>query len=458
MRQVLAQIANRTFRSCKSTLAIAVAVTALAAAPVQANEKYAAIVVDANSGKTLFSSSADEARFPASLTKMMTLYLTFEALQAGRITTSTKVPFSKNAANEPPTKLGVRAGGSITVESAILSLVTKSANDSATALAELLGGSEAEFAKKMTVKARTLGMSSTTFRNAHGLPNPQQRSTARDLAVLGIALREHYPQYYDYFSTRNFKFGKQNLRNHNRLLGKVKGVDGIKTGYTNASGFNLVSSVQDGNRSIVAVVMGGRTGASRDAHMAELIKTWLPKATNRRGGDLVAKGPNTSSPIKALTALLPTRNPPKPIARPEEPVPFATAEDVASVDVAEETAGEAIGEGSIEEPDAPFAYAEPIPARMGDIDPIKTASVPSGAWVIQVASSPSQVEAQEFLTRTNKRAGKLLASAEGFTTPFAKDGVTYYRARYSGFDNQNAARKACTALKRQKIDCYAVQQ
>jgi D-alanyl-D-alanine carboxypeptidase len=460
VRQVLARIAQRTLKSCKSTLAAALAVTALAAAPAQANEKYAAIVVDANTGETLFSSSATAPRFPASLTKMMTLYLTFEALQSGRIKKTTKVPFSKNAANEPPTKLGVRAGGSITVETAILSLVTKSANDSATALAELLGGSEADFAKMMTAKARQLGMSGTTFRNAHGLPNPQQRSTARDMATLGIALHEHYPQYYDYFSTRSFTFGKRRLGNHNRLLGRVKGVDGIKTGYTRASGFNLVSSVSDGNRRIVAVVMGGRSAKTRDDHMVQLIRTWLPKASNRRGGDLVAKAPPVSagSPITALAALLPAKGAPKPVARPDEEVTYATAEDVALVDVSEDADGRtAVEEGSAEA-DVPFAYAEPNPARMGDIDPIKTAAVPTPGWVIQVASSPSEIEAQAFLTQTNRKAGTLLASASGFTVPFSKDGVTYYRARFGGFDSKSAAWKACSALKRKKIDCYAVEQ
>ena len=297
-------------------------VTGATVLPAQANSKYAAIVVDANTGKTLFSSSADAPRYPASLTKMMTLYLTFEALASGKLKTSSKVSFSKNASAEPPTKLGVKAGGSITVETAILSLVTKSANDAATALAEKLGGSEAGFARQMTAKARQLGMTGTIFRNAHGLPNPAQHTTARDMATLGIALHEHFPQYYDYFSVRSFKYGKKRLSNHNRLLGRIKGVDGIKTGYTRASGFNLASSVSDGNRRIVAVVMGGRTGKSRDNHMAELIRTWLPKASTKRGGgDLVAKASDesTNSPIRALAALLPgAKDAPRPKPRPDQ--------------------------------------------------------------------------------------------------------------------------------------------
>ena len=252
--------------------------------------KYAAIVVDANTGKTLFSANAEQPRYPASLTKMMTLYLTFEALADGQdqeVARRCRSP--QHAAAQPPTKLGVKAGGSVTVETIIYSLVTKSANDSAAAIAEYLGGSEDGFARMMTAKARKLGMTGTVFRNAVGPARPGQHSTARDMAILGIALREHFPQYYAYFSTRSFTYGRQRMANHNRLLGRVKGVDGIKTGYTRASGFNLVSSVGDGNRRIVAVVMGGQTGRARDNHMAELIKNYLPKASGRGGGDLIAK-------------------------------------------------------------------------------------------------------------------------------------------------------------------------
>jgi len=225
-------------------------------APASAAPTYAGIVVDAKTGKVLYSENADSLRYPASLTKMMTLYLTFEALESGKISLSSRVPVSANAAAEPPSKLGVGAGRSVTVEQAILALVTRSANDIATALGEYLGGSEARFAKMMTAKARSLGMSKTTYRNANGLPNTAQMTTARDQARLGIALRQHFPQYYGYFSTRSFKFGKQVIGNHNRLLGAVRGVDGIKTGYTRAAGFNLVTSVQADGRSLVGVVIG----------------------------------------------------------------------------------------------------------------------------------------------------------------------------------------------------------
>lgn len=452
VRNVLTRIAQRAFHSCKSTLATALAVTVLATGPALANPKYAAIVVDANTGKTLFSSSADALRYPASLTKMMTLYLTFEAMQAGRINKNTRVRFSKNAAAEPPTKLGVKAGNSITVETAILSLVTKSANDASTALGEMIGGSEADFARMMTSKARKLGMSNTTFRNAHGLPNSAQRTTARDMAMLGIALREHFPQYYSYFSTRSFQYGKQRLANHNRLLGRIKGVDGIKTGYIRASGFNLVSSVSDGNRRIVAVVMGGRTAKSRDDHMVELIRTWLPKASTRGGGNLVAKaGASSNSPIQALASLLPIKNAPKPKARPfEEEGDYVAAEET--------TTSGLIEEGSADDRMASLSPPAPIPARMADIDPINTASVPQQGWAIQIASSPSEVEARAFLTRTNRQARDVLADAAPYTMTFDKNGVTYYRARFGGFETKTAAWNACTALKKKKIDCYAIQQ
>ncbi|MGB3388691.1 MAG: D-alanyl-D-alanine carboxypeptidase family protein [Pseudaminobacter sp.] len=429
---------------------IAVAMSIAATGSSAANSKYAAIVVDANTGKTLFSSNADSRRYPASLTKMMTLYLTFEALSRGKITKETRVPFSAQAAAEPPTKLGVKAGGSITVETAIYGLVTKSANDAATALGELLGGSQEQFARLMTAKARSLGMNGTVFRNAHGLPNTGQFTTARDMATLGIALREHYPQYYSYFSTRSFTFGRTRMPNHNRLLGRVKGVDGIKTGYTRASGFNLASSVSDGNRRIVAVVMGGTSGASRDNHMVELIKKYLPKASTRgKSEPLIASAGSTS--FNALNKLLlPKKNAPTPDERPNADVTVAEVEDTVFVT------------------EAPIqAYANPTPrpraeveqkiAPQQQVDPVSTASLSKSGWVVQVASSPSRTEAQAFLETAAKQAPAVLANASPFTVQFEKGGVTYHRARFGGFETKSAAWDACAALKKKKIACYAVQ-
>ena len=425
-----------------------------------ASSKYAAIVVDANTGKTLFSANADAPRYPASLTKMMTLYMLFEALDGGRLSLSSRVPFSAQAAAEPPTKLGVKAGNSITVETAIYSMVTKSANDSATAVAELLGGSQQKFARMMTAKARRLGMSGTTFQNAHGLPDSAQKTTARDMAVLGIALREHFPRYYKYFSARSFQYGRQRINGHNRLLGRIKGVDGIKTGYTRASGFNLASSVSDGNRSIVAVVMGGQSGRSRDAQMAELIKKYLPKASTRDSGPLIAM--RRESPIAAIaSAILPKRKAPTPDPRPDVIVALSEEEVLEA-----ERQQMAEQETVVEETTAPIvqAYAEPAPRPKSaprpkaDVDPIRTSSTAPEGWAVQVASSPSAAEAEGFLAKTTKRAPKAVASASPFTVPFVKDGTTYYRARFGGFGSKTAAWDACAALKKKKIPCYAVQQ
>lgn len=242
-------------------------------------EKYAAIVVDANTGKVLFEENSRAPRYPASLTKMMTLYMLFDALDSGRITLDSQIPVSPYAAARPPSKIGFKAGQSIDVNSAILALAVRSANDVAAAIAEFLGGSEERFAAMMTAKARELGMSDTTFRNASGLPDEGQRTTARDMAVLSMVLRKRFPHHYHYFANREFSYSGRVIRGHNALLGKVAGVDGLKTGYIRASGFNLATSAGRGGRRIVAVVMGGQTAALRNAHMEELIETYLPRAT-----------------------------------------------------------------------------------------------------------------------------------------------------------------------------------
>ncbi|MER8483391.1 D-alanyl-D-alanine carboxypeptidase [Mesorhizobium sp. M1322] len=466
MRQALSGILSKSASSLKTIMILALAMTFVVAdAASSMAARSAAIVIDAKTGKVLYSSNADGRRYPASLTKMMTLYLAFEAMANGKISKNSRVVFSANAAAEPPTKLGVRRGGAITVETAILSMVTKSANDSATALGELLGGNEANFAHMMTAKARALGMKGTVFRNAHGLPNPGQFTTARDMAVLGIALREHFPQYYGYFSQRSFLYGRKRINGHNRLLGRIKGVDGIKTGYTRASGYNLVSSVDDGDRRIVAVVIGGKSGGSRDNQMAALIKTYMPKASSRGSGMLIAKA-SGGNPITALAKVfLPKRDAPMPDSRPDddaiaslveeaEPVVEETTPVVQTMPVSQTRKVNALAAATADDvatARVAAAYAEPAA-----VDPVNTASVPSG-WAVQVASSPKQSEAQALLDETSKQAPSILADATGFTVAFEKDGVTYYRARF-GFGSKTAAWKACNALKKKKIECYAVQQ
>jgi D-alanyl-D-alanine carboxypeptidase len=243
---------------------------------------YADIVLDAGSGKVLHADKADESRHPASLTKIMTLYLLFEQLDAGRIRIDSQLPVSEHASVQAPTKLGLKPGQSIEVEDAIRGLVTKSANDAAVAVAEAIGGSEHEFADMMTAKAHALGMVHTVYRNASGLPNDEQVTTARDQALLGRAIQERFPRYYRYFATPSFTWQGETLRNHNHLLGRVEGMDGIKTGYTQASGFNLVASVRRNDRHIVSVILGGTSAGARDARMRSLIEDYIGNATPQK--------------------------------------------------------------------------------------------------------------------------------------------------------------------------------
>jgi len=246
-------------------------------------DKYGAIVVDANTGRVLFADRADLRRYPASLTKMMTLYLLFDAMKAGRVRLNSAIPISAYANGQPPTKLNLGAGQHIGAEAAAKALITKSANDIAVAIAEYLGGSESGFTRMMNLKARQLGMRGTHFANASGLPNLQNYSTARDLAILALALRRDFPQQYGLFRTTSFVNHGRLIRGHNRLVANMAGVDGIKTGYTRMSGFNLASSRQMGAKSIVAVVMGGKTSALRDSLMAGLLTRYMDKASSRRG-------------------------------------------------------------------------------------------------------------------------------------------------------------------------------
>ena len=265
--------------------AAAAAVKQAAAATVAPDElpaPYAAIVVDANAGIILHADKADELRHPASLTKMMTLYLLFEKLEAGAVRLDTQFPISLHASVQEPTKLDLVAGETVSVQDLILGLVTHSANDAAVVVAEALGGDEGTFAEAMTAKARALGMAHTEYRNASGLPDDAQVTTARDQAILGLALQRRFPAYYQYFSTRSFtRLGKK-YRNHNHLLDRLPGMDGIKTGYIRSSKFNLVASVRRNDRHLVAVVLGGASARVRDARMRVLIEHYIVRATPKK--------------------------------------------------------------------------------------------------------------------------------------------------------------------------------
>jgi D-alanyl-D-alanine carboxypeptidase len=262
--------------SGSSSSSIAVPVLAKAEARAQSDPRYAGIIIDVRSGEILYQENADARRYPASLAKMMTLYILFEELDAGRMSRRQALTVSRHAARQPPSKLGVKAGSTITVSDAILAIAVRSANDVAVVVAEAIAGSESAFAARMTAKARELGLRSTVFRNASGLPDPGMSTTARDMAMLARALQSRFPRQSRVFSTQSFSRNGLRYTSTNKLLGKVPGVDGMKTGYTRASGYNLVVSVHRRGRHLIIVVMGEKSGSARNGHVAALIEEYAP--------------------------------------------------------------------------------------------------------------------------------------------------------------------------------------
>ncbi|MGA0606887.1 D-alanyl-D-alanine carboxypeptidase [Phenylobacterium sp. VNQ135] len=388
----------------------------------QTSSKAAAIVVDAKTGEVLYENRADSPRYPASITKVMTLYLTFEALASGKLDLDDRVVFSPRAAAQAPTKLGVRAGDSISVDEAMKALATKSANDAAVALAEKLGGSEQRFAALMTLRAQELGMKNTHFANASGLPDSRQISTARDIAVLSRAVMRDYPQYYKLFSTTYFDFRGQQLRNHNGLLHRMYGVDGLKTGYTNASGFNLaVSAVRD-NRRLIAVVMGGPTTKARDATAEQLLLTGFDVMGRR------ARGEN----IQVAQSFF------------EAGAPMFTGRQAPQTAQGDRDEGMKIVLAST---------APPLRASKIEIveKPKAGKKVAAGKWTVQVGSFNSRSDAREQLSIVEKKFGKHFDDAKGMAE---KDGGKY-RSRFSGF-SEKSAKAACQALKAKKQPCMVI--
>ncbi len=353
---------------------------------------YAAIVVDANSGKVLHASNADSQRHPASLTKIMTLYLLFEQLETSKLKLGSELEVSPHASAQAPSKLGLSAGENIAVETAIRALVTKSANDVAVVVAEALAGSEAQFARQMTQKAHALGMSRTIYRNASGLPNPDQFTTARDQALLGRAIQERFPKYYRYFATPTFTYRGHAMRNHNKLLGRVAGVDGIKTGYVEASGFNLVTSVRRGNRHLVAVVLGGRSGSARDARMRDLIAQHIGNASPQRTAPTVAEiaraeVARAETPVGGLEPQ--SGSPPAPI------LPASAAAPIAATTAVQTPASEAamsrvdpVATAAISAPTAAGDEMRPIPVKTVKV---RASTLPTAAIGAVVASTAPPV-------------------------------------------------------------------
>jgi len=441
----------------------------------------AAIVVDMNTGIILDSQAPDAPRYPASLTKMMTLYVLFGCLKDGKITLSSDLTVTSHAESQAPTKLGLKQGMTIKTEDAIKALVTQSANDAAVTIAENLAGTEENFARVMTQTARNIGMRSTTFRNDSGLPDEEQVTTARDMATLATHLIHDYPEYYGVFATRYFAYNGRKYRNHNHLLFGYRGTDGIKTGYTRASGFNLTASVHRGDKHLVAVVLGGKTGGQRDAAMRALLDKHFAEASDTKPTkeQLVAalvspSGAPAPAPAPVSKAVEPAAPAPapqvvKPAAAPKPAPTAAEAEletfvspantskpsfSLASVAPEPSTVGPPndVGQGDTGEPsDSANGAAPPWRAEQKKLAKQKYA----GAFHVQVGAYTSEAEAESRLGAVQQQASDLLDGHLPFTTSFTKEGAEWYRARFAGF-SKGDAQSACDALKKISVDCVVM--
>jgi D-alanyl-D-alanine carboxypeptidase len=454
-----------------------------------AKPRFSAIAVDARTGKILFSRDPDGLTHPASLTKVMTLYILFDEIKAGRIALDSQLKVSKAAASKAPSKLGLKPGQTISVENAIKALVTRSANDVAATIGENLNGNETAFAARMTKTAHDLGMSRTTFRNASGLPHPGQVTTARDMATLSLRIQRDFPQYYPYFNIRSFTYGRQVIRTHNRLLGRYAGADGIKTGYIRASGFNLTSSAKRGNKRVIGVVMGASSGSSRNLYMMAMLDKAFPKCKD--GSNLVSAiegvSPKRAAPEVKVAETAPAAE--KKAASKPTKVEQAEAEPelVAADDenVAEEESGdEASGEGkALETAMAEAAEAPEMPTEPADSSPqtVLSKTSPDGSalpfavkspggdpggiiilsdadltWHIQIGAYPSKKDAQAILYKIRDLGLDLLEKKQALTIEVQKGNETLYRARFSGF-TEKAARAVCLRLSKQGFGCVAMQ-
>ncbi|MCF8482671.1 MAG: D-alanyl-D-alanine carboxypeptidase [Rhodospirillum sp.] len=409
--------------------------------PTRSWAGYASIVVDAETGTVLHARNADTRNYPASLTKMMTLYLLFEAIDQGKFTMDSPLKVSANAAGQPPSKLGVKQGSTIKVEDAIKALVTKSANDVAVVVGEALGGTELKFATQMTKKARQLGMSRTTFRNASGLPNNGQMSTARDIAVLSMALMKHFPHHYHYFATESFRFGNRTVTTHNHVLKQYKGADGLKTGYIRASGFNVASSaVRDGHR-IIGVVFGGRTARSRDAHMMKLLDEGFTK---------VAKlNPDVPVPdLKPGTAMASATNT-DPLtdmgSADDAPLPPPPKPGNLVAQLSQQQASEQVAMMTPTTPSTPKAAAK-----------VATAVPGKGTWGIQVGAYSQIDAARNAATRASGLLSPSYGKLHAEVLPHPASTGTLFRARILGMADEDEARGACALIQRSNRSCLVV--
>ncbi|WP_311065990.1 D-alanyl-D-alanine carboxypeptidase [Halomonas sp. DWK9] len=434
-----------------------------------ANPRYAGIVVDLENGEVLYAENVDEPRYPASLTKMMTLYLTFEALENGTLSINQPLPVSAQAAAMPATKLWLSAGSSIPVDTAIRALAVRSANDVAVVVAEALGGSEQRFANLMTAKARELGMNATTFRNASGLPDDQQITTARDMLTLSVRVMQDFPQYYHYFGLQEFTYRGTRHTSHNRLVRDYPGADGLKTGFIRASGFNVATTAVHNGRRMVAVVMGGFSSSSRDTHMADLLDRSFMRAALRDQRTWLA---NTSfsnefmgfaGPAQPLSQPRPQPRPEPPVSRPatQPMVANVTATSLSPTQTSPSSASETVesqlmqAQQAREEGRTP-APEDPLQAFMEQERVLAAASstqaAPAG-WGIQVGAFSQAAQAEQLARQAVQR---LPSSVGGRVAIDQYQGQTsVYRARVVSL-NESQARQACQTLQAQGMDCMVV--
>lgn len=461
----------------------------------------AALVMDAESGRVLYARSGDAARAPASLTKIMTLYLVFDQIKAGRMSLSDEITISANAAAQKPTKLGVKKGDKITVEQAIYALVIQSANDVAVAVAEHVGGSEQQFARMMTQRARDLGMKRTTFRNPSGLPDAGQITTARDMAILSRAVMRNHPDLYRYFSATEFTFRGKTTKTHNRVLTSLNGANGIKTGYTRASGYNLTTSAERNGKRLIGVVLGGDSGKERDAEMKAMLEAWF-KQLERRPNLVASYGsgvtiasapapqpmavaavepkaapvPKPEPEVRRVVAMAPIPDEPEAAPAPKKakpvhvayyvPQPQAKPARVGGVTRTAKAKTTEVAEGDTgEDRVLPLStlvsndsdsIATLIAANYSDTPgeaPRKVKKAAAGDWGIQIGAFDSRKAAEHEIARARSASKRSVGDADEMVMNVTNaEGRTFYRARFTGFSNADA-QAACKALKGEGFKC-----
>ena len=422
---------------------------------VIAAPEFSALTVDARNGQILFADRADGLRHPASLTKMMTLYVLFQDMKAGRISRSTMLHVSSRAASMAPSKLDLQPGSEISVDDAIKGIVTKSANDVAATIAENLAGTESNFAARMTRVAHSIGMNHSTFNNASGLPNPSQYTTARDMATLGLHLMRDFPQYYPYFRITAFQFQGRTIKTHNSLLQHFEGTDGIKTGYIANSGYNLVTSTKRGDKRLVGVVLGARSASSRGHYMMAMLQSNFGKAKDGEtiaalaGSSVGAINPiSETSKSTAVNSKGLAQVAADAAASDEAPTNEDTA-TASTTDVGPKVLQATLAPGDSKPTKLPFAVVS------ASDQPHTLANAMSDSWNIQVGAFPDKSQADARIASLRGKVPTMLENKQGFTMQASKDGEVVYRARFAGFDAVTA-KKVCSKISRLGTSCLAI--